>query len=132
MPLTNGARYLRRELLTADKADHLRDHQMEASGSRSSNLKARRIKRSVSSVGASRVSGDVLAGAPGKPRSSLLAEAEAAETLAEACDLSAFLDLARTANPRRMHLRIDLQVQGVAFLAPGRTRWIRGGAQSGL
>src|SRR5690242_2121357 len=52
--------------------------------------------------------------------SSLLAEGEAAEALVEARDLAALLDLARAADPCRMDLRIDLEVQRVAFLAPGR------------
>src|SRR6185503_18840711 len=53
-------------------------------------------------------------------RPSLFGEGETAESLVEARDLAAFLDLARAADPRRVDLRIDLEVEGVALLAPGR------------
>ena len=52
----------------------------------------------------------------------LLAEGEAAEALVEARDLAAFLNLASAAGPGRVNFRIDLQVQRVAFLAPGLAR----------
>ena len=43
-----------------------------------------------------------------------------AEALVEARDLAAFLDLPSAAGPCRMNLRIDVEVERVAFLAPGR------------
>src|SRR5947209_15941496 len=49
-----------------------------------------------------------------------LAEGQPAEALVEARDLAALLDLPRAAGPRRVHLRVDLEVQRVAFLAPRR------------
>src|SRR5689334_22875009 len=56
-----------------------------------------------------------------KLRSSLLAERKTAEALVEAGDLAAFLHLASTADPGRVDLRIDVEVQRIAFLAPRRT-----------
>src|SRR5437868_15403647 len=53
----------------------------------------------------------------------LLAERQAAEALVEACHLATGIEqLLIAAGPRRMHLRIDVEVQRVTFLAPGRAR----------
>src|SRR6185312_5796576 len=79
-----------------------------ASGSRSPGRNARRIRRSVSSVGASLING------------LFLGQAEAAETLVEARDLAALGHLAGAADPRGVDLRIDVEMERVAFLAPGR------------
>src|SRR5215208_1131197 len=52
-----------------------------------------------------------------------LAQGEAAEALVEARDLAARVEqLLVAAGPRRMHLRVDVEMQSVAFLAPGRSR----------
>src|SRR6476620_4661358 len=49
------------------------------------------------------------------------AEGKAAEALIEARHLAARVEqLLVAAGPRRMHLRVDVEVHGVAFLAPGR------------
>src|SRR4029079_1892115 len=53
---------------------------------------------------------------------SLFTEGEAAEALVEARDLAAFLDLAGPADPGGVDLGVDLEVERVAFLAPGRGR----------
>src|SRR5690348_7040100 len=50
----------------------------------------------------------------------LLAERKAAEALVEPRDLAAFGHLAGAAGPRGVYLRIDVEVDRVAFLAPGR------------
>src|SRR6185437_12972278 len=46
-----------------------------------------------------------------------LAEREAAEALVEAGDLATFLHLTGTTDPGRMDLRVDVEVDRVAFLA---------------
>src|SRR4029079_17247555 len=51
---------------------------------------------------------------------SLFAERKAAEALVEARDLATFRNLARAASPRRVDLGVDVEVDRVAFLAPGR------------
>src|SRR3954451_21600950 len=55
-------------------------------------------------------------------RSSLLPESQPAEALVEARDLTAGIEqLLVAAGPCWVHLRVDVEVQGVPFLAPGRT-----------
>ena len=52
----------------------------------------------------------------------IFAERQTAEALVEARDLAARIkQLLVAAGPGRMHLRIDVEVQRVAFLAPGRS-----------
>src|SRR6185437_15592228 len=70
----------------------------------------RKVRRSVRRTGASPI---------GKL---FLAEGKAAEALVEARDLAARVEqLLVAAGPGRMRLGIDVQLQRVAFLAPGRT-----------
>src|SRR5438445_3696078 len=53
---------------------------------------------------------------------SLLAEGQSAEALVEPRHLATRVEQLRvSAGPRRVHLGIDVEMQRVAFLAPGRT-----------
>src|SRR5687767_4343495 len=91
--------------------------------SRSSSRKPRRRRRVVWIVGTAREISlmEVRPGRRcGRPRGSLLAEREAAEALVEARDLAALVEHpAMAAGPGGMYLRIDVELQRVAFLAPG-------------
>src|SRR5262245_42727445 len=77
---------------------------------RSSLRKGRSRSRAVSRIGTTR-------------RASLLAERQSAEALVEARHLAARVEHARiAARPGRMDLGIDVELQRVAFLAPGGAR----------
>src|SRR6478672_8139062 len=94
---------------------------LEAKYATSSGRTWRSTRRSVRSVGA--VGWTSLGSWNGTttPLSLLLTEREPAEALVEARDLAAGVEqLLVAAGPCRMHLRVDVEVHGVAFLAPGR------------
>src|SRR4051794_9949865 len=84
--------------------------------------KWRSTSRSVSSVGGRAWACPGSWNGPFTPPRLLLAQRKSAEALVEAGDLAAAVEqLLVAAGPRRVDGRVDLEVQGVALLAPGRT-----------
>src|SRR5687767_3230877 len=90
-------------------------------GRKSALVHSRKVSRSVSMIGPERIMSAMLDMPPACPRLSLLGKAQTTEALVEARDLAACVEHpVAAAGPGRVDAGVDVEVQRVAFLAPGR------------